>query len=301
MGKTHERFGTRRKYSVRSVSVIGPNGQLGTDLVKIFTKTGWKVVPITHAEISVESQESVLGALKKAQTEWVVNTAAFHKVDECEKDSEKAWMINAYGPKNVAVAARNLGMRSVFISSDYVYSGDKGAPYSERDSVSPVNAYGHSKAGGETATLSADEKNLVIRIASVFGAAGSSGKGGNFVETIINKAKAGEPLSVVDDILMSPTYTVDAAQKILELMKRNQYGIFNAANVGSTSWYGFAYEILEQTQLSTELSASKTNLESPLKRPKNSSLDISKIENLSINSPTWSEGLQRYLLEKGHI
>jgi dTDP-4-dehydrorhamnose reductase len=301
VGKTHERFGTRRKYSVRSVSVIGPNGQLGTDLVKIFTKTGWKVVPITHAEISVESQESVLGALKKAQTEWVINTAAFHKVDECEKDSEKAWMINAYGPKNVAVVARNLGMRSVFISSDYVYSGDKGAPYSERDSVSPVNAYGHSKAGGETATLSADEKNLVIRIASVFGAAGSSGKGGNFVETIINKAKAGEPLSVVDDILMSPTYTVDAAQKILELMKRNQYGIFNAANVGSTSWYGFAYEILEQTQLSTELSASKTNLESPLKRPKNSSLDISKIENLSINSPTWSEGLQRYLLEKGHI
>ena len=284
-----------------SISVIGPNGQLGTDLVNVFTKAGWAVVPITHAEISVESQESVLGALKKAQTEWVVNTAAFHKVDECEKDSEKAWMINAYGPKNVAVAARNFGMRSVFISSDYVFSGDKGTPYSEIDSVSPVNAYGHSKAGGEAVTLAADEKNLVIRIASVFGAAGSSGKGGNFVETIINKAKAGDPLSVVDDILMSPTYTVDAAQKILELMKRDQCGIFNATNSGFTTWCGFANEILEQTQLSTELSSSKTNWESALKRPKNSSLDISKIENLSINSPTWSEGLRRYLQERGHI
>jgi dTDP-4-dehydrorhamnose reductase len=286
---------------VTSVSIIGPNGQLGTDLVKAFTKANWRVLPIAHAEISVENQDSVFGALRRAQTDWVINTAAFHKVDECEKDSQKAWEINAHGASNVATAARDLGMRSVFISSDYVYSGNKGTPYSESDPVSPVNAYGHSKAGGEAATLAADEKNLVIRIASVFGAAGSSGKGGNFVETIINKAKVGDPLSVVDDILMSPTYTVDAALKILELMKLNQCGILNATNSGSTTWYGFAHEILEQTQLKTELSSSKTNWDSSLKRPKNSSLDISKIENLSIKSPDWSDGLKRYLLEKGHI
>jgi dTDP-4-dehydrorhamnose reductase len=286
---------------VSSVSIIGPNGQLGSDLVKVFTKAGWKVLPITHAEISVENQESVLSALKNAQTDWVINTAAFHKVDECEKDSQKAWKINAHGAKNVATVARDLGMRSIFISSDYVYSGDKGTSYSEREPVSPVNAYGHSKAGGEAVTLAASEKNLVVRIASVFGAAGSSGKGGNFVETIINKAKAGDPLSVVDDIEMSPTYTVDAAQKILELLDRDQGGIFNATNAGSTTWFGFAQEILEQTKLVTKLSASQTNWESPLKRPKNSSLDVSKIENLSINSPDWSDGLRRYLKEKGHI
>ena len=284
-----------------TVSIIGPNGQLGTDLVKAFTKANWKVVPITHAEISVEKHESVLSALKVVQTEWVINTAAFHKVDECEKDSQKAWEINAHGAKNVASVARDLGMRSVFISSDYVYSGDKGALYSESDPVSPVNAYGHSKAAGEAVTLAANEKNLVIRIASVFGAAGSSGKGGNFVETIINKAKAGDPLSVVDDILMSPTYTVDAAQKILELLNLDESGMFNATNSGSTTWYEFAQEILEQSQLKTELSESKTNWELPLKRPKNSSLDAKKIENLHIESPSWSDGLRRYLLEKGHI
>jgi dTDP-4-dehydrorhamnose reductase len=286
---------------VSSVSIIGPNGQLGTDLIKAFTRANWKVLPITHLEIAVENLESVLSALKSTQTDWVINTAAFHKVDECEKDSQKAWEINAHGAKNVATAARTLGMRSVFISSDYVYSGDKGASYSEGDPVSPVNAYGHSKAGGEAVTLAANEKNLVIRIASVFGAAGSSGKGGNFVETIINKAKAGDPLSVVDDILMSPTYTVDAAQKILELLNLNESGIFNASNAGSTTWYGFAREILEQAQLVTELSASKTNWEAALKRPKNSSLEIKKINNLSISSPDWSDGLRRYLLEKGHI
>jgi dTDP-4-dehydrorhamnose reductase len=286
---------------VSSVSIIGPNGQLGTDLVKVLAKAGWKVIPISHAEISVEKLESVSSALKGAQTDWIINTAAFHKVDECEKDSQKAWEINVQGPKNVATVARDLGMQSVFISSDYVYSGNKGGCYSESDPVSPVNAYGHSKAGGEAVTLAASEKNLVVRIASVFGAAGSSGKGGNFVETIISKAKAGEPLSVVDDIEMSPTYTVDAAQKILELLKRDQHGIFNTTNSGSTTWFGFAQEILKQTKIQTELVSSQTNWESPLKRPKNSSLDISKVETLSINSPDWSDGLSRYLKEKGHI
>jgi dTDP-4-dehydrorhamnose reductase len=284
-----------------SVSIIGPNGQLGSDLVKVFTKAEWKVKPIIHAEISVEKLESVTSALKVAQTDWVINTSAFHKVDECEKDSQKAWEINTYGAKNVATVARDLGMRSVFISSDYVYSGNKGTSYSESDPVSPVNAYGHSKAAGEAVTLAANEKNLVVRIASVFGAAGSSGKGGNFVETIINRARAGDPLSVVDDIVMSPTFTVDAAQKILELLNRDQSGIFHATNSGSTTWFGFAQEILKQTKLKVELNSSKTNWESPLKRPKNSSLDISKIEHLSIESPVWSDGLTRYLAEKGHI
>ena len=284
-----------------SVAIIGPNGQLGTDLVKAFTNANWNVTPLTHAEISVENAESVYVALKNAQTDWVINTAAFHKVDECEKDSQKAWEINAYGAKNIAVAAEGLGIRSVFISSDYVYSGNKGGSYSESDPVSPINAYGHSKAAGEAVTLAASDKNLVVRIASVFGAAGSSGKGGNFVETIINKAKAGDPLSVVDDIVMSPTYTVDAAQKILELLNRDESGIFNATNSGSTTWFGFAQEILEQTKLVTELSTSKTNWEAALKRPKNSSLEIRKIENLSISSRDWSDGLRRYLLEKGHI
>jgi dTDP-4-dehydrorhamnose reductase len=301
VGKAHEGSSARWKHTVTSVSIIGPNGQLGSDLVKVFAKAKWRVIPITHTEMSVENLEDVSSALKGAQTDWVINTAAFHKVDECEKDSQKAWEINTHGVKNVATVARDLGMRSVFISSDYVYSGNKGSGYSERDPVSPVNAYGHSKAGGEVVTLAASEKNLVVRIASVFGAAGSSGKGGNFVETIINKAKDSDPLSVVDDIVMSPTYTVDAAQKILELLNRDQSGIFNATNSGSTTWFGFAQEILKQTKLQTELDSSKTDWESPLKRPKNSSLDISKIETLSTHSPDWSDGLSRYLKEKGHI
>jgi dTDP-4-dehydrorhamnose reductase len=286
---------------VTSVSIIGPNGQLGSDLVKVFTNAGWKVNPITHAEISVESAESVSTALKRAETDWVINTAAFHKVEECEKDSQKAWEINAHGAKNVASAAKVFGMRSIFVSSDYVYSGNKGSSYTEIDIVSPINAYGHSKAGGEAVTLAASPSNLVVRIASVFGSAGSSGKGGNFVETIIKKAKARDPLTVVDDILMSPTYTVDAAKKILELVSTDESGIFNASNSGTTSWFGFADEILTQTGLKTSLSATKTNFESIPKRPMNSALDITKVEQFLSSSPSWADGLRDYLLEKGHI
>ena len=284
-----------------SVSIIGPNGQLGSDLVKTFTKARWKVVPITHSDISVENYESVANSFESLTTDWVINTAAFHRIDECEKDSQKAWEINVEGARNVAIAASELGMRSVFISSDYVFSGDKGTSYLESDHVSPVNAYGHSKAGGEAVTLAVSQDNLVVRISSVFGTAGSSGKGGNFVETIINKAKKGEPINVVDDIVMSPTYTVDAARKILELITQNKCGIFHASNSGSTSWFRFAYEILLQTGLKTFLSPSNTNLESIPKRPMNSTLDITKVEQLLINSPTWSDGLCAYLLEKGHI
>lgn len=284
-----------------SVSIIGPNGQLGSDLVKVFTKAGWKVNPISHAKISVENVESVSVALKSAGTDWVINTAAFHKIDECENDSKKAWEINAHGAKNVASIAREHGMRSVFISSDYVYSGNKVSSYTETDLVSPINAYGHSKAGGEAVTLAASPHNLVVRIASVFGSAGSGGKGGNFVETIINKAKAGEPLTVVDDISMSPTYTVDAGIKILELVSRDESGIFNATNSGVTSWFGFANEILTQTGLKASLSATKTIFEKIPKRPMNSALDITKVEQFLSSSPVWTDGLRDYLFEKGHI
>lgn len=286
---------------MKSVSIIGPNGQLGSDLVKVFKKAGWRVNPITHAEMSVENAKSVSVALKNAGTDWIINTAAFHKIDECEKDSQRAWEINTNGAMNVALAANEYGMRSVFISSDYVYSGNKGSSYTEVDPVSPVNAYGHSKAGGEAVTIAASSSNLVVRIASVFGSAGSSGKGGNFVETIINKAKAGDSLNVVDDILMSPTYASDAAKKILELVSRDESGIFNASNSGITSWFGFASEILSQTGLKTSLSAAKTNFELSPKRPKNSALDITKVEQFLSKSPAWTDGLREYLLEKGYI
>ena len=288
---------------MKSVAIIGPNGQLGTDLIKSFNNAGWNVHPVTHEEIQIENIDSVRKSLKRYSLDWIINTAAFHKVDECEKDTERAWQINAYGAANVSRIANELGAKSVFISSDYVFSGTKkiGDSYSESDRVSPVNAYGHSKAGGETSTLSANPNNLVVRISSVFGAAGSSGKGGNFVETILSKARIGSPLKIVNDVSMSPTYTVDASNLILCAMLSNQSGILHASNSGSTTWFDFGKAILELSGIETDIIATETNFEISPKRPKNSTLNTCAALKLLPAHPDWGSGLERYLKEKGHI
>ncbi len=288
---------------MKSVAIIGPNGQLGADLVKTFSAAGWKVNPLTHAQIDVEKFDSVAKVLKENKSDWIINTAAFHKVDECEKDTEKAWLINAIGPQNVAQIASDMDAKAVFISSDYVFSGNlpSGNSYEEDHLVSPINAYGHSKAAGEIATLASNFNNLVVRISSVFGSAGSSGKGGNFVETIINKAKNGEALNVVNDIHMSPTYTLDASRIILNAIELNYCGKLHGSNIGSATWFEFAKEILKLTRLKTQLSESQTDWEMTPKRPKNTVLSSGKSLDISGVRHTWQDALERYLKEKGHI
>ncbi len=285
---------------MKSVSIIGPNGQLGSELVKVFTFAGWKVVPIGHSEISVENAESVSAALKRSRTDWVINTAAFHKLDECEADSERAWEINTFGPFNVAGAAKLIGARCVYISSDYVFNGNKeiGSAYSEGAPVSPVNSYGHSKAAGEIATLAFDVNNLVVRVASLFGSAGSSGKGGNFVETILKKAKAGEQIMVVDDIHMSPTYAKDAAGLIEIALSSDYSGILHASNTGNATWYEFAREILNAAGVSTKLTPTQSDfLKIPI-RPRNTVLSVNRAVSLNPLHSDWQNALNRYLFEK---
>jgi len=288
---------------VKSVSIIGPNGQLGSDLVKVFQKANWTVNQLSHSEIQVEDIDSVKKILKQVNSDWIINTAAFHKVDECEKNSEKAWLINSIGSRNIAEVARDLQAKVVFISTDYVFSGDLpiGSSYSEKHPVSPVNVYGHSKAAGELATLSVDASNLIVRISSIFGAAGSSGKGKNFVETMISKAKNFESLTVVNDQHMSPTYTVDASTIILAAIQGGLNGKIHAANTGSTTWFNFTNEILKLTNLKADLLETSTDKEKRPLRPINSALDTSRIAEILKVGTSWQNALERYLHEKGHI
>lgn len=288
---------------MKSVVIIGPNGQLGSDLVKTFQKAEWEVNLLPHSDIQVEDLLSVQKTLTQFNADWIINTAAFHKVDDCEKNPEKSWLINARGPENIARVAKSMKAKVAFISTDYVFSGDKpiGTTYLSTDKVSPINVYGHSKAAGEMATKIANEENLVIRISSVFGSAGSSGKGGNFVETILNKAHFNEQMNIVDDIHMSPTYTVDAAVIIHNSIDQGVNGTIHASNIGSTTWFQFANEILKLTQIKSQINRIETNWEAIPKRPKNSVLGV----DLNSTDPkiyqAWQDGLRRYLIEKGHL
>ena len=288
---------------MKSVLIIGPNGQLGSDLVKTFHKAEWEVNSLSHSDIQVEDWDSVQKSLTQVKADWIINTAAFHKVDDCEKNPEKSWLINAHGPENIARVAQSMKAKVAFISTDYVFSGDKpiGTSYFPTDKISPINAYGHSKAAGEIATQIANEQNLVVRISSVFGSAGSSGKGGNFVETILKKAQLNEDMYIVDDMHMSPTYTVDASSIIYHCINQGANGTIHASNFGSATWFQFAEEILNLTGIKSEVNRIETNREAIPKRPKNSVLGV----DLNLIDPkiyrAWQDGLARYLIEKGHM
>lgn len=288
---------------MRTVAILGPHGQLGTDLVKGFRAAGWAVTAAGHDTVAVEDRDSVAAFLGANPVDAVVNTAAFHQVAVCEKQIARSWAVNAAGPRNVAEAARRVGAVAVFISTDYVFDGeiDTALSYPENAGVCPVNVYGASKAGGEAATCAASERNLVVRISSVFGAAGSSGKGGNFVETIVAKARAGETPTVVDDVWMSPSYTVDVAAKIRGLLDAGASGIFHGCNDGRITWHELATEICEQIGADVAVQRSDTDSTALPRRPRNSSLSTTRLAGVGIPQRSWREALSAYLRERNHI
>ena len=282
------------------IAVIGSTGQLGTDLVKTLG-TAHEVISLTHSDLEVADYDSLV-ILKEQRPDVVINTAAFHKTDQCEEEPQKTFCVNALGARNIALISKEIGATAVYISSDYVFDGSKKEPYTEEDIPFPISTYGISKLAAEHFTRQ-NPKHYIIRIASVFGKAGASGKGGNFVETMINKAKNNEPIMVVDDMWMSPTYTKDAAsvlKGILELQL--PYGVYHATNKGYCSWYQFAKEIFQITRLNPDLKPTKTDPHyGKAKRPAFSALTSTKLSKYNLEPRDWKEALRAYLIEKGHI
>jgi len=282
------------------IAVIGSTGQLGTDLVKTLG-TAHEVISLTHSDLEVADYDSLV-ILKEQRPDVVINTAAFHKTDQCEEEPQKTFCVNALGARNIAMMTKEIGATAVYISSDYVFDGSKKEPYTEESIPAPINTYGISKLAAEHFTRQ-NPKHYIIRIASVFGKAGASGKGGNFVETMINKAKKNEPIMVVDDMWMSPTYTKDAAsvlKGILELQL--PYGVYHATNKGYCSWYQFAKEIFQITRLNPDLKPTKTDPNyGKAKRPAFSALTSTKLSKYNLEPRGWKEALRAYLIEKGHI
>ena len=243
----------------------------------------------------------------------MINCAAFHQVDRCEDDPAQALQVNALGALNVAKSAEALGAKCVYISTDYVFSGKKppsqdgstidANSYQEIDTPAPVNVYGASKLTGEHLTAAVQPDALIIRVASLFGIAGARGKGGNFIETILRKAHDGEPLHVVNDQFMTPTYTIDAADAILRLVEINAKGLVHVTNLGACTWYDFARKALEFAGLTTSIQpASCSTFPTKAKRPANSALNTSLLTKLIGRSMRpWERALQAYLNEKGHV
>ena len=282
------------------IVIIGSTGQLGTALIEALA-LNHQVIGLTHNEIEVKEYNS-LELLKTQKPDVIINTAAFHKTDICEEQPNETICVNTLGASNIQFISKKINAINIYISTDYVFDGAKKTPYTEEDKPSPINVYGISKYSAEQFTQQ-NKKHYIIRIASLFGKAGAKGKGGNFVETMITKAKQNQTITVIDDIYMSPTYSKDASQAIKQIIeKKLPYGIYHTTNKGYCSWYQFAKEIFRKTELQPNLVPIKSSqLNMKAQRPKFSALTSIKLPKYNINMSTWQQALSNYLKEKNHI
>jgi dTDP-4-dehydrorhamnose reductase len=278
------------------IVIIGSTGQLGSALLETFTKTH-ELIGLSHQEISVENGPQVFSILKQLDPDVVINTAAFHVTDQCERDPNTSFKVNGLGARNVAVVCQELNAKVVFISTDYVFDGEKHSPYTEYDRTNPLSVYGKSKWAGENYVRHFCHKYFIIRTAGVFG-----GEKNNFVKTIIRLAKERDQLNVVYDQIHSPTYTYDLAPKIGELIETSYYGIYHISNNGETSWFDYAKKILELTHLDEKVKLSKITAKeygAPAPRPSYSVLRNYNLELLDKDDlPSWENALERYIKNK---
>ena len=288
---------------MRHAVIIGSNGQLGTDLTPALKQ--FQVTGLTHADLDVTDGERARDVLTRLAPDIVINTSAFHKVDLCEDEPAPTFAVNASGAYGLARLAAELDFTLVHFSSDYVFSGFESTPRRETDLPAPVSVYGASKLAGETLVRAYAPRHYVIRTTGLYGVAGASGKGGNFVETMIRLGNAG-PVRVVDDQVMTPTATADLAAAVASLLERESavaYGLYHITSGGQCSWYHFAKTIFELAGMRVDLTPTTTaESGSKARRPAFSVLDHGKWMAAGFAElRPWREALTDYLQAKGHL
>ena len=283
------------------LALIGAIGQLGSDLAD--TCDDWDLLQLTHDDLDICDFQQTNNILTELQPECVINTAAFHRVDDCEDEPERGFQVNTYAVRNLAICCQALSCLLVHMSTDYVFDGGQREPYSENDLPNPINAYGVSKLAGEYFVRHLCRRHIIVRSSGLYGVAGASGKGGNFVETMIRLASEGKPIKVVNDQVLTPTFTADLAEKIKELIKANAQGLFHITNTGQCSWYEFAVNIFDLTGLNPELSATTTKeFGAKADRPPYSVLTHRRLIDHGFEDlRPWVDALTDYLQMKGHI
>jgi len=282
------------------IAIIGADGQLGADLCRVIPKE--EQIPLTIKDIDITSKGQAQDVIKKYSPEVVINTAAYHHVDNCEDNEQPAFAVNAIGVKYLAQACKEIDAALVHISTDYVFDGEKNSPYLETDTPNPQSVYGISKLAGELCVKYILDKYFIIRSSGLYGAAGCMGKGGgNFVENMIKRAAAQSELKVVTDEVLAPTYTLDLANKINQLIRTKHYGLYHIVNHGECSWHEFTCKIFELLNQKVVIRKTTTaEFKSRAKRPKYSVLNNGNLQQLGMDDlRTWQEALKAYLIGGG--
>jgi dTDP-4-dehydrorhamnose reductase len=271
------------------VFVTGARGMLGTDVCEVLGKDH------DVAGVDIESAPDTAGAISAAAPEVIVHLAAYAKVDEAEDEKDAAFNCNAVGTMNVAKASRDTGARLVYLSTDYVFDGAKASPYVETDTPAPINFYGLTKLFGERYVSSLNPRHLIVRTSWLFGPNGK-----NFVDAILEKARAGRALQIVNDQRGCPTYTYHLAGGLKAAIEKGIEGILHMTNSGETTWYEFAKAALEIAGVETEVKpVGSASYPAKAKRPVNSVLRSAVMERSGLEPlPDWREGLRHHLGRK---
>lgn len=281
------------------VVIFGAKGLTGRTLVEVLSEV-YEVVGLDREEVDITSYGAVKRALKDLAPQVVINAAGYSDVDACERRSQLAFAINAEGAKNVAKAASLVKAKVVYISSDYVFDGKKGLPYTEEDQPNPLNVYGESKLLGEKYVQDHSDDYLIVRTQWLFGPHGR-----NFVDTILTLAEEGrDRIEVVDDIKGCPTYTLDLARALEGLLRRDAYGIYHVSNSGQCSWWEFAKEILRLAGKDSieVVPISSADLTRPARRPIYAVLSKDKLEKeMGLKMRPWQEALADYLTRRAQV
>lgn len=274
------------------VMVLGASGLLGRDLMR-----EWKddeVLGLGQDDVDIRHADKVCEVVGRARPDWIVLAAAYTNVDACEGNQELAFAVNRDGAVHVAEAARQVGSRLLFISSDYVFDGTKTSPYEIDDLRNPQSVYGRSKAEAEVRLQQCLPQCCIVRTAWLFGTGGRC-----FPDTILKLAATRPSLDVVNDQRGCPTYSVDLARAIIQLCCKGASGIVHATNSGACSWFEFAREIVARTGLTTEVRPVSTEqMPRPAPRPAYSVLSSTSLVRFGITMPTWQDALPRYLAER---
>jgi dTDP-4-dehydrorhamnose reductase len=280
------------------IALLGSNGQLGQDLKSALAEHD--VISFIRNDFDVNDHSAARAAITAVQPDIILNTTAYHRVDECESAPEKAYASNALAVLNLVRIANDLDAVLTHISTDYVFDGRAAQPYTERSEPMPLSIYGNSKLAGEYLVRSTARKYFLIRSCGLYGTAGSRGKGGNFVEVMLAKAARGEQIQVVADQVLTPTYTADLARQIAILVPSKFYGLFHITSEGSCSWYEFARAIFDLSGARANLSPTTSELyNAPALRPRYSVLENARLKELGLNRMRhWRQALKAYLEEK---
>ncbi|MGQ7884808.1 dTDP-4-dehydrorhamnose reductase [Paenibacillus sp. WC2504] len=277
------------------ILVTGANGQLGQDIVKILG-SNHEIYGFGREQLDITNEHQCLEVLESLKPDVVIHSAAYTAVDLAETEEDKAYEINAFGTRNLSVAAEKVGAKLCYISTDYVFDGTGITPYREYDNTNPQSIYGKSKRAGELLVQTLSTKYFIVRTSWVYGLYGA-----NFVKTMLKLAQDRDSLKVVNDQFGSPTYTVDLASFLEQLVRTERYGIYHASNTGVCSWFDFASAIFEESgnQINV-IPCSTEEFPRPAPRPRFSAMDHMAIRTNGFEDlRPWREGLQAFLEELG--